>query len=286
MTAKNMNLTAERPDVLRIKRIYGIWYGIVLGLGFGIFCWGLDSYVLSNYHGMYPWLKFGIGAILCMTIGGLTGWVSARRGKPIYALLLWLVVAWSFAWLTINLPLVIVPNTLPFLEPQLIGLLDYTYFDDFGSRVTVANIWIAIFVGLAGLLQIPLSDSAIFSTSFFGKAGPMVVAVILMSIGGSIVDNGLVNEPLRSSTVAVDNTIQFVIDNRGKEVDKAESRRMHAGAFRAIDGSVTQERELIVSGYDGLLGEINVLVRFERDWVECQVVYNQPISCKVVKTAQ
>ena len=107
-----------------------------------------------------------------------------------------------------------------------------------------------------------------------------------MSITGTIVDNGLINEPLRSSIIAVDNTIQFITDNRGKEVDKAEARRMHTGAFRAIDESVTSQRELIVSGYDGELGEINVLVRFESDLVECQVHYSQPITCSVIEDSQ
>jgi hypothetical protein len=283
MNAKPINISTERLDILRAKSNYGIWYGAVLGLAFAVFCWGIDSYVLSNYHGMLPWLKFGIGAVLCTLPGGLTGWISAKVNKPLYSILFWLAAASIFAWLTVNLPLVILPNTLTILNPQLQGLLHYVYFDDFSSRVIVAFTWIAIFVGMAGLLQIPLSDSAVFSTSIMGKLGPLFITVILMSISGIMVDNGLVNEPLRSSSVAIDNTIQFVADNRGKEVDKSESRRMHAGAFSAVNDSVTEQRQLVVSGYDGQLGQINVLIRFERDWVECLVVYNQPSFCKVVE---
>jgi hypothetical protein len=110
-----------------------------------------------------------------------------------------------------------------------------------------------------------------------------MMAGILMGISGTIVDSGLVNESLRSAAIAADNTIQFILDNRGREVDRAKELRMHVGAFRAIDESVTQQRELIVSGYDGLLGEVNVLVRFETDIVDCQVFYAQPIICKVVE---
>lgn len=285
MKLKPIDLTPERADILRVKRIYGIWYGIVVGLSYAIFCWGLDSYILSNYHGIQPWLKFGMGAVLCMISGGLAGWLSAKVNKPLISIFIWLVAASIFAWLTVNLPLVITPKALSMLEPQLSGLLHYAYFDDFNTRVSVGYIWLAIFISLTAILQIPLSDSAVFSTSVFGKLAPLFIAVILMSISGTIMDNGLINEPLRAATVAADNTIQFIIDNRGKEVDKAEARRMHVGAFRAIDDSVTRQRELIVSGYDGLLGEINVLVHFERDWVECLVFFNQPITCKVLDVA-
>jgi len=286
MNLKPINLTPERADILRAKRIYGIWYGAVVGLSFAFFCWGIDSYVLSKYHGIQPWLKFGLGAVLCMIPGGLAGWLSAKVSKPIISILFWLIAASVFAWLTVNLPLVILPKALSMLNPQLSGLLHYVYFDDFNTRVSVGYIWLTIFISITAILQIPLSDSAVFSTSAFSKLIPLIIAVILMSISGNIVDNGLINEPLRSSTVAIDSTIQFIIDHRGKEVDKAEARQMHVGAFRAIDDSVTQQRELIVSGYDGLLGEINVLAHFERDWVECLVAYNQPIRCTVIDVAQ
>jgi hypothetical protein len=283
MNSKPVNLTPERSDIHRIKRTYGILYGVVVGLAFAVFCWGIDGYILSNYHGIQPWLRFGIGAVLCMILGGIIGWLSAKLDKSLYTLLLWLVGGSIFAWLTVYLPLVIMPKALTLLDPRLSGLLRYTYLDNFNTRVGVAFTWISIFIALAGLLQIPLSGSAVFSTSFIGKISPLVIVVILMSITGTIVDGGLINEPLRSATVAVDNTIQFINDNRGKEVDKTEARRMHTGAFRAIDESVTQQRELIVSGYDGELGEINVLVFFEKDLVECQVFYNQPITCKIIE---
>ena len=214
MISNPINLSPEKAHVLRNKRTYGILYGLVVGLSFAFFCWGLDSNLLSQHHGIQPWLKFGIGVVLCIIPGGIIGWLSAKLDKSLYSLILWLVAGSIFAWLTINLPLVIFPKAVTMLDPQLSGLLHYEYFDDFTIRVVVAYTWIAIFISLAGLLQIPLSDSAVFSTSFFGKISPLVIAVILMSFSGSIVDASLVNEPLRKSAIALDNTIQFVIDNQ------------------------------------------------------------------------
>lgn len=284
MKLQPLNPHLERPDVLREKHRYGIWFGLFLGLGFAFFTWGIDSYLLSTHHGLLPWLKFLLGAVICMAVGAAAGWLAALSNKPLFALLIWLVAGSAFAWLTVNLPLVILPKAMSIVEPQTGGLLHYTYYEDFERRVLVAYAWVGIFIAIAGLLQVPLSDSAVFSTSIFGKLGPILVSLALMAIAGTIVDNGLINEPLRSATLALDRTAQFVVENRGREADKAEARRMHSGAFRVVDDSVTQGYRLVVSGYDSLLGEINVLVRFETDWVECQVIYNQPISCEVVKT--
>lgn len=274
-------ILSTRPDVLHAKHAYGIWFGAALGATFSIFAWGLDAYALGRIHGLYPWLKFLGGVIPCMLIGGLTGWLAARSDKPLLALLLWGVAASVFAWLTVSLPLQIAPRILSLAEPELDDLLHYTYYEAFSSRLVIAYVWLAIFISLAGLLQIPLSDSAVFSTSLFGKIAPMLVTLILMAICGTIVDT-LNNELLRSPIATVDTTIQFLLENRGRQIDVLEARRMHLGALRTVNDLVTPERKFIVSGYDQFLEQVQVLARFEEAWVECELVVNQLISCEQV----
>jgi hypothetical protein len=270
-----------RPEILRLRRIYGIWFGAALGLTFSISAWGIDAYLLNRMHGLYPWLKFLGGVIPCMIVGGFTGWLSARLDKPFFALLLWVAAASVFAWLTVGLPLQITPRLLSVAEPGVKDLLHYTYYEAFSTRFWVAYVWIAIFIALAGFLQIPLSDSGVFSTSVFGKISPMLFTLVLMAICGTIVD-GLNNEKLRSPVDAVNMTTQFVIDNQGKKIDPAVARQMHLGALRTVEDLVTQKRQFIVSGYDQYLEEVQVLARFDRAWVECELVVSQLIRCEHV----
>ena len=276
-----VEILSARPDVLRAKHAYGIWFGLALGLTFSIFAWGLDAYALSRINGLYPWLKFIGGTIPCMLVGAFTGWLSARLDRPILAALLWAGAASIFAWLTIALPLQIMPRILSFADPGIKDLLHYAYFESFSSRFGVAYVWLAIFISIAGLLQIPLSDSAVFSTSFFGKFSPMLVTLVLMAICGTIVDS-LNNELLRSPIDSVNTTIQFILDHRGQEVDLLESRRMHLAALRTVDDLITPERKFIISGYDQFLEQVQVLARFEKAWVECDLIVNQLISCEQV----
>ena len=274
-------ILSTRPDVLRAKHAYGIWFGAALGLTFSIFAWGLDAYALSRMNGLYPWLKFLGGFIPCVLIGGLTGWFSARLDRPFFALLLWGAAASIFAWLTISLPLQITPRILSIADPAIKDLLHYTYYEEFSSRLGIAYVWLAIFVSLAGLLQIPLSDSAVFSTSLFGKIAPMLVTLVLMAICGTIIDT-LNNELLRSPIDVVDTTVEFILENRGKEIDVLEARQMHLGALRSVNDILTPERKFIVSGYDQFLEQVQVLARFEEAWVECELIVNQLISCEQV----
>jgi hypothetical protein len=274
-------ISHDRPDVLRARRIYGIWFGAALGLTFAAFAWGVDAFLLSTMNSFYPWLKFVGGAIPATIVGALAGWLSARSARPGIAVLVWGAASLFFAWLTVMLPLQIAPRLLGMIDPEIQELLHYTYYPGFASRVGVAFVWIAIFVSLAGLLQLPLSDGAVFSTSLLGKVSPMLVGVVLMGISGSIID-GLNNELLRSPIDSLNLTIEFFVDHEGREIDVLESRRMHLGALRAVDDLITPERSLIVSGYDEYLGEVDVLVKFEEAWVECEVFYGQPINCKQV----
>jgi hypothetical protein len=281
MTLYSSEIPADRADVLRAKHMYGIWYGAIIGLAFSIFAWGLDAYKLTQINGLYPWLKFLVGVFPCVIVGGFTGWLSARVGKPLLALLFWIIAASVFAWFTVSLPLQITPRVLDLIEPALKDLLHYTYYEQFSFRFGVAYTWLIIFSALAGLLQIPLSDSAVFSMSIFGKISPMLAAMILMAIAGSTMDN-LNNELLRAPIDAINTTTQFFIDHRNEHIEPLQTRQMHLASLRTVQELVTPERKFIISGYDELLGDIQVLARFQKAWVECEVLYNQPLSCKQV----
>jgi hypothetical protein len=276
-------LSTDRTDVLRAKHAYGIWYGASLGFLFAFFTWGLDAYHLSQIHSLDPWLKFAAGALLCTTVGGLTGWLAARQDKPILALLIWIVFGFFLAWLVVTLPTLIFPRLLTLLEPEVQQYLHYVYYPEFATRIGVAFAWIIIFVAIAGLLQLPLSESSVFSTSLLGKLAPILIGLVLVGIAGMIVD-GLNNEPLRSPVEELNATIQFAVDHQGQKIDAEKSRLMRQASLRTVKDLITPNRKLIVSGYDAFLGEVNVLVKFDKAWVECQVLYNQPVNCKQVGT--
>ncbi|MGE5378322.1 MAG: hypothetical protein ACM3XO_24960 [Bacteroidota bacterium] len=276
-------ISADRRDVVHAKQIYGIWYGASLGFFFAFFTWGLDAYHLSQVNSLHPWLKFAVGALLCTAAGGLTGWLAARRDKPILALLLWLVFGFFLSWLVVILPIVIFPRLLGLLEPEARQFLHYVYYPEFSTRIGVAFAWIIIFVAIAGLLQLPLSEGAVFSTSVFGRIAPILVGLIMVAIAGTIVD-GLNNELLRTPIEELNATIQFAVDHKGQHIDAAESRKMRQASLRTVQDLISPDRKLLVSGYDAFLGEVNVLVKFDKAWVECQVLYNQPVNCKQVGT--
>ncbi|HUE99344.1 MAG TPA: hypothetical protein VMN99_08810 [Anaerolineales bacterium] len=271
----------HRPDVIRIKRRMGMVYGMTVGLSFTAATWGIDGFLLSQADAFYPWLKFIFGAVICMTAGGIAGWLVARFEKGLLGLFIYLGLSFVFSWLIVVLPFRIFPMVMRWLDPETGSLLNYTFYEGFNTRFVIAIIWVSLFVALVGVLQLPLTEPAAFSTSFFGKVAPLLVCSVVMFINGVIVDT-LNNEPLRTALLHMNNTIEFSAEHQGQEVDRTVARTMRMSSLRAVEPVISQPRKLIVGSYDQFLDQIHVLVRFGNTWVDCVVVYNQPSFCKYV----
>lgn len=274
----------HRPDVIRLKLGIGIAYGMMVGFSFAAATWGIDGFLLSQAHAFYPWLKFIVGAVICMTVGGSAGWLVARSEKSVLGLLIYLGVGLVFSWLIVALPFRMVPILMQWLDPETANLLNYTFYEGFNSRFVIAIAWVSLFVALVGLLQLPLTEPAAFSTSFFGKVSPLLVCAVVMFINGVIVDT-LNNEPLRTAVLHLENTIQFAVEHQNEEVDRDTARLMRMSSLRAVESVISQPRKLIVGSYDQFLDQIHVLIRFGDTWVDCVVVYNQPSFCEYVAPA-
>jgi hypothetical protein len=270
----NINFSEDirhRPDVIRFKRRIGTIYGMTTGLAFAAASWGTDGYLINQANAFYPWLKFIIGAVICIAAGALAGWFVARSEKAFVGLPVYLLLGFLFAWLVMALPFQIFPNAVTSIDPEVGNKLNYTIYEGFSSRFWIAFFWIALFVSLVGLLQIPLAEPAAFSTSRFGLIAPLLVCSVVMLINGFIVDR-LNNEALRSALINMDKTIQFTVDHQGQEVDRVEARQMRMSSLRAVQEVIAEPRQLIVGSYDQYLDQIHVLVHFGTTWTDCVVV--------------
>lgn len=275
---KNEDLNT-RPDILRSKRVFGMSYGVIVGLSFAIATWAADGFILSQSHVFLPWAKLIIGIMLCSFIAGLAGWITARFEHWHFALTAWLGVAVFFAWLLIALPLQISPFVSAWFKPQWNGLIVYETFNQLSPRFWVAFMWILIFVLISGVLQIPLVEPAAISVRVFGRIAPFLLGMFIMGLSGFVSDS-LNNQPLRAGVVSLDQTIQFVLDNKNVDIEPALSRAYHAGALRGIKDQVTTERLISIGKYNSTLGEIDVIVQFQGLIASCKVIYEQPSFCK------
>lgn len=257
-------------------------YGITAGLAFAIASWGWDGYMLSISHAYFPWTIFVTGMIFCAIIGGLAGWLTARFKSSLFGIVFWLISSLFFAWIMVALPLQINPFIASKIDPQLGSLLDYEKGVEFWFRFGVSLTWVVPFTLIVGVMQLPITEPAVFSTSIFGRIAPLIFCIVVMIICGLFTDN-LINSHFRNGIAALDNTIQFVLDNKDNQnIDKDLSRRLHARSLYTVEESVQESRHLFVSSFDSSLGELHILVKSGDQWIDCLVLYSQPVLCEMV----
>lgn len=263
------------------KQFVGLLFGLTAGLAFAVFAWGVDGFALARAHGAYPWIKFIPGLLISLIGGGFTGWFTVRMQSPIVRILVWLLLAFLLSKLVLWLPIKAAPQIIGWFDSYLGNFLNYPLYKDFNHIQWVGFIVIALICLLCGLLENVLIDQALFSTGTFSVAVPLVVCFVFFWLAGSTID-GLYNKQIRQPILTVDNLLQFAAENANTEVSVETSRAMHLAAVNTIKELLHLDRSLILSNYDQMLGQIDVLVKFNGSWVKCTTVYNQVTFCKLV----
>lgn len=267
-----------KTNISRKKLVLGLIYGLVAGLAFSLFAWGIDAWLLARANATYYWINLIPGMLLCMLAGAIIGWLTIFFNKHSLALLLWGLLAVFFAWLVVWLPLTNAPNLLKWLDPGLAGWLDFSEVEYLSLYRLVGVVTIGLACIIGGLLEINLVEQAMLSAYGSSLGMALVVCATIFALVGSAADN-LINVNLREPVQAVDRLIKFAADHAGQEVSKQEARKMHLSAARNISDLLQSERRLTLISYDESFGMVDILVDFEGTLVKCTAIYSQPTDC-------
>jgi hypothetical protein len=266
-------------SLLRRKLFVGMLYGMVAGLAFSIFAWGIDAVLLASAHGALPWVKILPGLIICLLSGGLVGWLTIRFESHLLALGLWIALAVFFSRLIIWIPLKISPIFIRLLDINLGAYLKYPYYDSLNQNAWFSFGAIIIVALICGLLEINLIEQALFSSGSFAVLMPLLLCFFGFALVGKTGDS-MLNQQIREPVLAVDALLQFAMENIDQEVPGDVARSMHLGATNTIKDYLSLERRVIMSNFDESIGQVDVLVDFSGIWVRCTAIYNQVTYCK------
>jgi hypothetical protein len=266
-------------SLLRSKKFVGMLYGMVAGLAFSIFAWGIDAVLLASSHGALPWVKILPGLIICLLSGSLVGWLTIRFENHLLALGLWIALAVFFSRLIIWIPLKISPIFIRFLDSDLGAYLKYPYYDSLNQNAWFSFGAIVIVALICGLLEINLIEQALFSSGSFAVLVPLLLCFFGFALAGKTGDS-MLNQQIREPVLAVDDLLQFAVENIDQEVPGDVARSMHLGATNTIKDYLPLERRVIMSNFDESIGQVDVLVDFSGIWVRCTAIYNQVTYCK------
>ena len=268
-------------EVQRKKRLLGLIYGIVAGLAFTVFAWGLDAVMLAKANAVDFWVKLIPGLIICLLAGGLAGWLTILIHKHAFAILFWGLLAVLFSWSVVWLPFSGMPLLLKLFHPELSNLISFSTIQDFGQFRLVSLLVIGLAALMCGLLELNLVDQATLSSYVSSRITALIVCILLFGLAGSATDH-MINVNLREPVQVINDLLQFVQDNVGVEVPKAKARQMHLSAANQLGALVQKPRRLTLISIDESLVMMDVLVDFEGTKVKCSTIFSQPTDCIIL----
>lgn len=259
----------------------GLIYGLLAGLAFALFAWGIDALLLARANVTFFWVKFLPALLICVLIGGTVGWLTALFDKHGLAILLWGLLAVLYSWLVVWIPITAYPIIIKILNPSLARWFDFSLIQDLAQFRYVGLVVVGFAAMIAGLLEINLIHQALLSPYLFGTITMMLVSVILFGLAGSGTDQ-LINRNFREPAQVINNLIQFAVDNQGVDVPKTVAWKMHLSAADQLAGIIQNPRKLTLISYDETLGTMNILVDFQGAKAKCTTIYVQPTDCVII----
>ncbi len=263
------------------KRFLGVLFGLIAGLAFALTTWGVDAISLAASHGAVPFVKFLPGMTLSLAACGLVGWLSVRFERARLAILMWLALAVFLSWLVMWLPVQLAPILEKAFNPQLVSFFHFPAIDGKGQIQVFVFLVIGFVALVCGLLEIHLIDQAMISQGGLAIVTPLLISLTLFGFAGISADE-LMNRGLREPIQALNDVIEFAIDNQGAEVSAKVAREKRLAVVKELGDWIDRPRRMTVVGYDSSLWQIEVLVDFDGNLATCTVMVNQPTLCSRV----
>ncbi|MEJ2570452.1 MAG: hypothetical protein P8Y98_07900 [Anaerolineales bacterium] len=273
----------SRQDAYRFRRLrYGLFFGIIGALAYSCAAWGVDGFDLSKSHAIYPWLKLGLGTWICVIIGGAASLFTVIKDRGQVSVVVWLFTGVAFGLLVGHIPFEGATMLLNRFDPDLSRLIAYPFHEGARTRTIFAIVGSAGIFLIAGPFLPSLVDISSKAGKFFERWMPIVVWAGLFVLAGSLADS-VVNQPLRSPVIVMDELVQFKLDHEGIPIEHEEALEMHVSALGSITDLIQRPRRLILGGYDVTLVSIDVLIDFDGVWVKCAVLDDQPGYCRRIE---
>jgi len=256
---------------LRLRARYGIFYGLIAGLGFAFFTWFLDAIGLATAHAAYPFLKLISGMLVTLPVFILVGWLTTKTNSHIVGLILWGILSlWTFtaSFLT---QYDFLPRWYALLHEPVATLVRPSIPSYFAALLLTVGAILMMFAFLiTGLLEINLIESTLASSSGGSKFMAAVVIVTLMGLAGNQVDTFTYRNS-RLSIKSFHELITLVNSPEGQAMDEKTQTIHNFGAVTALgmENLSKPYRFFLIKDMTGDYGSIDLMIELGNTWGKC-----------------
>ncbi len=266
---------------LKLRSRYGVYYGLIAGLGYAFFTWFLDAVGLATAHAAYPYVKLIGGLVITLPVFALVGWLTTKIDSHFFGLLLWGILslyAFSAAFLA---QYDFIPRWYALMHEPVASLVRPSIPSYFAALLLTVGAILMMFAFLiAGLLEINLIESTLAS----GRAGSQflsaMVVVVLMALAGNQVDTFTYRNS-RLSIQSFHKLINLVTSPEGQALDDKAKNLRNFGAVTSmgLENLNKPHRFFLIKDMTGDYGTVELMIELEDTWGKCNASNREASFC-------
>lgn len=259
---------------------YSLLLGAISGFVLSTAIWAYETFLLAQAHAAYAWIPYLVGTILFMGVCAVAAVLTCLLNRALLGIVFWILAGRLMAVLVITIPLKIATGLMFIIEPGLQSRLPaYAINSTFRTWEGFATIVLAIFMGILGLLQLTMVDQSVPAISPAGRLIAYFVFIPIILLASVMVSN-MINQQMGAPLLATNQLIQFAIDHQNTKVDPIIARQMQLSTLDPIASLIDRPRRLFLGKYDETFSQVEVLIDFGGEWVDCTTVSLQPVYCQ------
>ena len=268
-----------KTAVSKRKQKAGLLYGLIAGLAFTVFAWGVDAFLLARAHGAFPWIKFIPGLFICLPTGSLVGWLTMLFKRASFGTVAWLGLGLLFSRLVYWLPVKVLPGVVSILNNPIGDYLNYTDSQQINEIAWLgSSILLMVAIGFGAYEREQVTEY-VYSNRSRNFIVSILICFISFGLAGMLADS-LVNKRMRQPIQVLDRSFQYVLENKTAELPEELARVTDLEDIKKFASFIPGKRSLIPSSLLQGADQVEVLIILDGMWVKCATVFSRIISCE------
>jgi len=279
MNAKFLSTQEIVRQLTKTRILLGCFGGLVLAL----VAWGLDANAIRLAHGILPWVKLAVGALIAIPLYGAASYLAGRFGTKYYiALISFTVSGYIIAWMATHLSYDWYEALLKLFNAGFSMPIHYEYDITAQTRFVMTAAILIVLSAVFAFFYDGLVNQVYSSLTAMSAVTAIIVIGLFFGAGGFIVDH-FNNSSFRTPIIKTDYYIgrarliqSAVLPSDPKQIGWERT-------FLNLGINLDVPYRMFTSSLEPAWDTAHVMVLFREDWYDCIVVDGQPFVCEPVQ---
>jgi hypothetical protein len=263
-----------------MKRNNYIYLGLLAGLVYSIFAWGVDAYLLQQYHVAVPWLKFAVAVLPVMMFFLVVVLISSTLNNLILRALLWMAAATALSFIVSKFTFQGNEYLLKRIFPSISAYFSYVVPIGISRRLFVIIVMSNILFILGGLLMETVSEAMVSSQGVVGWLVPVILCLAFFAGAGYTADSNF-NTDLREHLIELDTQLAEVSQLDPENLSERETRLIRR--YTKLNVDLKKPRKLVIGNFDEFFSQSIVMIHVDDTWVTCSALSGRVGTCNTLE---